>query len=68
MDNETRNRIAKEVIDSLPEDSPLLPHIKDAGDIALACILMALFFMPPEEMKRIVQKAMKELQEDDDAE
>ena len=63
MNNEMMQRIAKEVIDSLPENSPLRPYIKDGGDLSLVAMLMAILFMPTEEMKRIAQNAMNELQE-----
>ena len=63
METELMQRIAEEVIASLPEDSPLLPHIKDGGDTALVAILVALLFLPPEEMRRIVRKVMDEKEE-----
>ena len=61
MDNDIIQRMAQKVIDSMPEDSPLLPLIKDGGDAAMVYILMALLFLPTEDMKRIAQEMMDEI-------
>lgn len=63
MDNDMMQRMAQKVIESMPQDSPLLPLIKDNNDAAYVYILMALLFLPGEELKRIAQEMLAEEQE-----
>ena len=63
MDNDMMQRMEQKVIDSMPEDSPLLPLIKDGKDAVMVYILLALLFLPTEEMKRIAQEMMREIKE-----
>ena len=64
MDNDALKCMTQKIIDSLQEDSPLRPYIKDSGDSALLSILVALLFMPGEDMKRVAQEMLKRMQEE----
>lgn len=53
-------QMLQKILDSLPENSPLVPYIKDGGDLALVCVFLALLLMPPDNMARIANEMMEE--------
>lgn len=53
-------QMLQKILDSLPENSPLVPYIKDGGDLALVCVFLALLLMPPDDMARIANEMMEE--------
>lgn len=61
MDNDKTLQMLQKILDSLPENSPLVPYIKDGGDLALVCVLLALLLMPPDDMARIANEMMEEI-------
>ena len=57
-------RMTQKIIDSLPEDSPLLPHIKEGGSDAWICLMIGMLVLPGEKMKEIAQEVLDEEKEE----
>ena len=62
--DEMMKQMAQKVIETIPEDSPLQPLIKGGDDLALISILLAVLFLPTDELKKIAQEMMTEIKGD----